>query len=816
MKYSGACMLNNYLKIIYRSMIKNRTYTLINVFGLSLGIACCILIFAYIGYEFSFDRYHENADDIYRIVQKRTAEGRTQELPSATGPMGPALVEEFLEVLDAARIMPTVIRSFIYEDKKFFQDGVFYVDNSIFNIFSFELIEGNPQTALEAPFTMVVTEETARKYFGDESPIGKTINWDNKFDYQVTGVVKEPLPNSHFTFTCMASFSTLIRYAPRIGSRWTIWGFATYLLLRENTDPEELEQKLVAFNERHLSQVLKEAGGTLETYLQPLKKIHLFSRLSSDLGTNNDIRLIRAFAAIAIIILCIACINYMNLATARSARRAREVGLRKVLGAERRSLISQFLGESFVFALLSLIIAVFIVRFVLPYFNSLASREISINYLNMPWLSAFLAMIVVFAGFFAGSYPAFFLSAIKPVVTLKGTHANSSKKAPVRSILVVSQFSVSIVLIICTLIIFNQQKHMRDKDLGFNKEHLYVIALQNKEVRIGLESFKNELLQIDDIISACATSMVPGEMYLFNTGTYPEGASEEQVFQMDNFYVDHDFLKTFEIKVVEGRGFSKEMPTDVTDALMVNETAVKELGWDEPIGKNVKVLIHPYDVSMGYTALRVIGVFRDIHQRSLYSAINPTFIQYIKNEGPIENRARRLTVRLATDDLSGTIAKIEQKWKDVYPNHPFHAFFLDEFFERLHRAEQKLGQIFRTFSVLAIIIGCLGLLGLASFTAEQRTKEIGIRKVLGSSVGSIVVMLCRKYLILIVVANAIAWPVAFFAMNKWLQSFSYSVTIGLMTFVVAALLTLVIAFGTVGYQSVKAARKNPVESLRYE
>jgi putative ABC transport system permease protein len=809
-------MFKNYLKITYRSMIKNKFYSLINVFGLSFGIACCILIFAYIGYEFSFDRYHKNADNIYRIVQKRTVEGRTQELPSSTGPMGPALVEEFPEVIDAARFMPTVIRSFIFEDRKFFQSGVFYADQSVFNIFSFELIEGDPKTALEAPFTMVVTEETAQKYFGDESPIGKTINWDNKFDYQITGVVKEPPPNSHFTFTCMASFSTLIPYAPRIGSRWTIWGFATYLLLQENADPEKLEQKLVGFNQRHLGQVLAEAGGTLETYLQPLKKIHLFSRLSSDLGTNNDIRLIRAFAAIALLILCIACINFMNLATARSAGRAREVGLRKVLGAERRRLISQFLGESFAFALLSLIIAMFIVWFALPYFNNLASREITINYINMPSLSLSLAGIVLFVGLFAGSYPAFFLSAISPVVSLKSSHAQRSKKVSIRSILVVSQFAVSVILLICTMIIFNQQKYMRNKELGFNKEHLYVIALQNEEVRVGLESFKNELLQIDGVISACGTSMVPGEMYLFNTGTYPEGASEEQVFQMDNFYVDHDFLKTFEIQVVKGRGFSKEMPTDFTDALMVNETAAEELGWDDPIGKKIKVLLHPFDTIAGYTPLRVIGVFQDIHQRSLYSVINPTFVQYIKNEGPIENRARRLTVRLATDDLPGTTAKIEQKWKDIYPNHPYHSFFLDEFFERLHRAEQKLGEIFRAFSLLAIIIGCLGLLGLAAFTAEQRTKEIGIRKVLGSSVGSIVVLLCRKYLGLIVIANAIAWPIAFFAMKKWLQSFPYPVTIGLMTFVITALLSFVIAFGTVGYQSVKAARKNPSDSLRYE
>jgi len=797
-------------------MIRNKSYSLINVFGLSLGIACCILIFAYISYELSYDRYHENSNSIYRLVARRTVEGRTQELPSVTGPMGPALINDFPEVLDAVRLMPTVIRSFFYEDKKFFQSGVFYADQSIFNVFSFELIEGDPVTALEAPFTMVVTQETAQKYFGDESPIGKTINWDNKYDYQVTGVVKEPPPNSHFTFSVLASFATLIRYAPRIGSRWTIWGFATYVLLQENTDPEDFEQKLVGFNAKHLGQVLKESGGTLEIYLQPLTKIHLHSRLNQDLGTNSDIRLIRAFAAIAIIILCIACINFMNLATARSARRAKEVGLRKVLGAERKKLVFQFLSESFVFALLSLIIAMFIVQFALPYFNNLASRDISINYLGMPWLSLFLAGIVVFVGIFAGSYPAFFLSAIRPVVTLKGTIVQSSGKSSVRSILVVSQFAVSIILIICTTVIFNQQKHMRNKKLGFTKEYLLAIALQNKEVRVGLESFKNELLKIPGIISTCGTSMVPGEMYLFNTGTYPEGASEEQMFRMDNFYVDHDFLRTFEIEVVEGRGFAKDMPTDVTDALMINETAAKRLGWDDPIGKKIKVLIHPFDDRSGYAPLRVIGVFRDIHQRSLYSAINPTFVQYIKNEGPIENRARRLTVRLDTNDLSGTMTMIEQKWKDIYPNYPYHSFFLDEFFDRLHGAEEKLGQIFRTFSVLAVIIGCLGLLGLASFTAEQRTKEIGIRKVLGSTVVSVVVLLCRKYVYLVVVANAIAWPIAFFAMKKWLQSYPYAVNIGLITFVLTALLAFAIALCTVGYQSIRAARKNPVESLRYE
>jgi len=783
-------MFKNYITIAYRNLVKHKFYSLINIFGLSLGITCCILIFAYIGYELSYDGYHKNADNIYRIASKRTVSGQTTYLARSPAPMGPTMVQDFPEVLDAVRFMPTVKRVFAYENTHFFQEGVLYVDQSLFDVFSFELIEGDPKTALEVPFTMVFTEKTAQKYFGDESPVGKIINWDNKFDYRLTGVVKDPPPNSHFTFNVLASFSTLIRYDPRLGSSWSV-SYQTYFLLHKNTDIRDFEQKLKGFNEKYLGPTLKESEIELETYLQPLKSIHLHSNLQGELGDNSDIRITYAFWAIAIVILLIACINFMNLSTARSASRVKEVGMRKVLGAQRTKLIVQFLGESFVFALLSLAIAIMMARLFLPYFTSLSGKDITLNYLGMTHLYAGLAAIVLFVGFVAGSYPALFLSAFKPISALRGHIQQGSRSSRFRSILVVFQFVISIILIICTIIVFNQHKYMQNKDLGFNKQNLLAVAIQNDEVRLGLESFKQELQNTIGIESAGASSMVPGEMYLFNIGTYPEGHSKDQMIRMDIFLVDYGYLDTFKIEVVRGRGFSKEIMTDFTDAVMINETAAKTMGWDDPVGKTIEI---PSDD--GLVRKAVIGVFKDIHQRSLYSVVAPTVIEYIGMEGAIENRARRLILRLNSDDLAETMTKIEQKWKKAFPNQPYYSFFLDEFFDGQHRAEEKLGSIIRTFSVLAVIIGCLGLFGLASFTAEQRTKEIGIRKVLGSSVSSIVVLLCRKFFLLVAIANVLAWPVAFFAMNKWLQNFPYPVEMGISTF--------------------KAARANPVDSLRYE
>ncbi len=803
-------MIKNYLKMAYRHIVKHKFYSAINVFGLSLGIACAILILAYIGYELSYDSYNKKADQIFRIVSKSTVSGQTSEMARSPAPVGPTMKDELPEVLDAVRFSPTVKRVFAYGDKTFFQEGVLYVDQSVFDVFSFEMIEGDPKTALEVPFTMVFTEKTALKYFGDENPVGKIVNWDNKFDYRVTGVVKDPPPNSHFTFNALASFSTFIKYDPRIGS-WNGGSFQTYLLLQENIDLKEFERKMKEFHEKYLGAALRERGIGLETYLQPLKSIHLHSNVQYELGDNSDIKLIYAFWAIAVIVLLIACINFMNLATARSAGRAREVGMRKVLGARRTKLVTQFLGESFVFTLLSLGLAVLLARLLLPHFSRLVNKDIALDSFERSSVYAVLAGIVLFVGFVAGSYPAFFLSRFKPISALRGRVSEGSRSAGFRSILVVFQFTLSIVLIICTMTVYAQHKYMQNKDLGFDKHNLLSVAIQNDEVRMGLESFKQELLNINGIEKAGLSSMVPGEMYLFNIGTYPEGHARDQMVRMDYFLVDYGFLDTFAIEVIQGRGFSKEITTDHTGAVMINETGAKTLGWSDPVGKTIEM-----PSAEGTARQQVIGVFKDIHQRSLYSVVAPTVIQYIGLKGPIENRARRLTLRLKPGDISKTLGMIEQKWKETFPSHPYFSFFLDEFFDNQHLAEQKLGNIFRIFAVLAVVIGCLGLFGLSSFLAEQRTREIGIRKVLGSSVSSIVALLCRKFFLLVAIANVLAWPVAFFAMNKWLQNFPYPVKMGVGIFVITAVFAFFIALFTVGFQAVKAARANPVDSLRYE
>ncbi|MFC1725850.1 aldo/keto reductase [candidate division KSB1 bacterium] len=732
------------------------------------------------------------------------------------------LKTDFVDILlyhsvdNAGRFAPTIKRYFKYKDKSFFQTGVLYADKSVFNVFSFEMIKGDAETALEVPFTMVITEETAKKYFGDEDPIGKVMNWDNSFEYTVTGVVKSPPPNSHFTFSVLASFSTFFKYDPRLENLWIGFGAPTYLLLNENTDYKVFENKIEEFKEKYIGQELSSRGIDLRSYLQPLESIHLYSNLAGELGTNGSIRLIYAFAAIAFIILIIACINFMNLSTARSAGRAKEIGLRKVLGAQRKKLVFQFLGESFLFAALSLICAVIIVWFIFPYFKSLAGAEISVDYLKMPMISAALIGIVIFVGIFAGSYPAFFLSGFKPVLTLKGIISRGGFESRFRSILVVSQFTISIFLIIFTIIIFNQQKYFKNKDLGFNKDHLLVISLQNEKARVNLENFKNELLNINGVVSAGASSLVPGETYLFINGTYPEGFTKDQLFMMENFHADFGFFNTYEIKTVKGRVFSKEIITDETQAVMINETAAEKFGWADPIGKEFNIVPGVRDNESDLERRIIIGVYKDFHHRSLYSPIVPTFIRQTSGKGNIRNRPRRLTLRIQDESISETLKKIDRKWKQFYPDQPYFYFFLDESYYDLHRAEEKLGSIFRAFAVLAVLIGCLGLFGLASFSAEKRTKEIGIRKAIGASIKAIVILLCKEFFSLVIIANVIAWPAAYFISYKWLQNFPYAAGINVSIFFFTLILSLIVALVTVGYQSVKAALTNPVDSLRNE
>ncbi|MFC1492721.1 ABC transporter permease [candidate division KSB1 bacterium] len=808
-------MFRNYLKITYRNLVRHKSYSLINIFGLSLGIVCCILIFTYIGYEFSYDTMHENADNIYRICSIRSVEGGTIEMNGIPTPLVPVLKEDYPEVVTTFRISATVKRAYRYKEKTFLEDGVFYAENGFIEMFSFDVVKGDTKTALEAPFTMVITESMAEKYFGDEDPIGKIIEWDNNFEYIVTAVLKDPPKNIHFSFNAIASYSTYFKYDPRIGTSWAITP-STYLLLKDNTDHVEFEKKLENLIDKYRRPLLQTLGAESKFFLQPLKSIHLRSNISGELGRNNSISNIYTFAAIALVIALIACINFINLATARSACRVKEVGMRKVFGAKRKKLIIQFLGESIVFTIISLISAIIIAWLVFPYFKVLASKEITLEFLNTPILAAFFIGIVILVGLISGSYPAFFLSAFKPISALRGDIQKGSKRSLFRSILVVIQSAVSIVLLICTIVIFNQQDFMKNKDLGFDKNDLLVINLQTDIVRRNLESFKYELVNINGVKSATSSSLVPGEIYLRRNNVFPDGATQDQSVGMDNYRIDEDFFSTMGMEIVKGRGFSREITTDIDNSILINETAAALMGMDDPVGRTLYIAPDFNEPQTGPVPKTIIGVYKDIHIRSLYASIQPEFVRYAGTEGVIQNRARRLILRLDTDDIPGTVANIEKKWKENFPQVALYHFFFVDSFNNIHIRETKLGNLIRAFAVIAVIVACLGLFGLASFTAEQRTREIGIRKVLGSTVNSIIIMLCREFVYLILIANVIAWPVSFYLMSRWLQNFPYPVALSIGTFFITAFLALTIAVITVGYQSFKAAKSDPVESLRYE
>ncbi len=809
-------MFKNYLIITIRNFIRNRSFSLINIAGLSIGITCCILILAFVGYEFSFDRYHEHRDDIYRILSETTINGVVNK--SATCPMrfAPTIVNDFPEVVEAARINPTVKRSFIYQDKQFFESNVYYADHAIFDVFSFELIEGDRETILEAPFTMVITEKTARKYFGDESPVGKIMNWDNKFDYAITGVVRDPPPNSHFTFTVLASFTTYFTYDPRLAEYWWGWNVPTYIRLENGMDYKSFEKKFEQFNQQYFGEVLEERGILFRNWLEPLKKIHLYSTVGGGLGEQGNIKVVYAFISVAVIILIIACVNFINLTTARYTNRAKEVGLRKVVGAKRRNLITQFLSESALYGFFSLVIAVFCAQLLLPQFNNLADRSIDINYIQLPWLAISLAIILIFVTTIAGIYPSIFLSAFNPIAVLKNEIIRRKGNILFRSVLVVFQFSISIFLIIFTLVVQAQHRYMANKDLGFSKENILAIALQNEPVRLKLESFKDELLKMNGIVRTGASSMVPGEMYLFNASVYPEGFTKDQTLNMQNFLVDYGYFDVLDIEIVKGRGFLLDFTADHENGIVINETVAKAYNWVDPIGKKLNVVYSLENNQTTTGQFEIIGVCKDFHNRSLYSEISPLFINYISNEGSISLRARRLIVKLNGIDIPGTLDLIRQKWEEFYPEMPYYSFFLDEFYDSQHRAEERMSNLFSLFSLLAIFIACLGLFGLAAYTTEQRTREIGIRKVVGSTARAVIILLSRNYLRLIGISNLIAWPAAFLIIRKWLQNYPYRTELSLTPFIITTLVTLLLAFVTVIYQSGKAALINPAETLKYE
>ncbi len=785
-------MLKNYLKIALRNIRRQKGYSFINIAGLAIGMACCILILLWVQDELSYDRFHENAGDIYRVIQDIKFADHDTTWAITQGPLGPSLKADFPEIINATRITGRGFR-LTYGDKSF-DEALRMADGSIFEMFTFPLVKGDPATALSDPHSIVITEEMAEKYFGEEDPLGKTIKADNQWDFQVTGILKKVPRNSHlqFDFLIPFIFGRELNYTV---DNWRNSQFRTYVQLKNGVPVQEVIQKISGYL---YEKPTLEKDAKLN--LQPLTRIHLYSNYEFD-SAHGDITYVTIFSIIAFFILFIACINFMNLATAKSGNRAKEVGMRKVAGAHKTDIVRQFYGESILLAFIALLVALTIVWLLLPTFNNLAAKELSMGVSGNIVVLLGLLGITLLTGVISGSYPALFLSAFQPVKILKGSLQSGSKGSVFRKILVVFQFALTILLIVCTIVVYNQLNYMRNMKLGYNKEYMIYKGMRG-DVRAKFDSVKNELLQNPNILGVTASSSVPTYGYTFSNSLWRwEGQDPNEETLMRAVFVDLDYFKTFGMEIVEGRSYSKEFPTDATEAIMVNEEAVRVMGMESPIGKRL---------SIGDNNLKIIGVVKNYHFRSLRQEIDPLILICLPNQCGV------LFARLKSENMPETIGYMENIWKEFAPGHPFNYRFLDEALDDLYRSEQRIGTILRYFSILAIFISCLGLFGLASFMAEQRTKEIGIRKVLGASVSNIVLLLSREFTKWVLLANIIAWPVAYYAMYKWLQSYAYSTNIALWSFILSGVIALVIATVAVSYQSIKAAVTNPADSLRYE
>jgi putative ABC transport system permease protein len=784
--YWSVQMIKNYTKITFRNLKKNKFYSFINITGLAIGIASCLIIFLWVQNELSYDRFHENAGKLYRIFQESPQGDRIFRFMSTPSGLGPLLKEQYPEIVHTARHTPA--RWDIGREEIYFRESVALVDDSFLKMFSFPLLEGTPQAALEDPYSIVISEEMREKYFSGEDPLGQTLSVEGSLDLKVTGVLQDIPKDSHLPFDCLVPFKLLGEF----GYDMKDWGnnnYWTYVQLTENASAQEVEAKISGIIQEHVPR------SSSILHLQPVVRIHLYNP-----GGGGLITYIYIFSGMAVFILLIACINYMNLSTARSTKRAREVGIRQVVGANRIQLIKQFMGESVFYAFIALIIGLAIVHLLLPLLSQLAGKPLSMDYS----ISMILVLIglTLFTGLLAGIYPAFILSSFQAISALKGVFKSRGGRALFRRVLVVTQFSLSIFLIIGTLFVFRQMDFMMNRELGYNKENIVCVPMRGQLYR-NYQVFKTRLLENPSIISLTRANTTP-DIKQSSIADYDitwDGREEGDNFPGINVMgVDEDYLKTLKMEMAEGRFFSEQIQTDSTDSWVINEAAAEAMGLKSPLGIGVY-----WSEYKG----KIIGVIKDFHFSSLHEEIEPLLMR-------MNLWMDNILVRIRSDNIPATIGFMQKTLKDLLPHYTFEYEFLDTRIENLYRTEQRMEKILTLSTIIAIFISCLGLLGLASFTAEQRTKEIGIRKVLGSTVAGVVFLLSKEFIKWVFLANLIAWPVAYFAVHSWLENFAFRTRIGWEIFLLSGCLALVISLLTVCYQSVKAALANPVDSLRYE
>ncbi|MDR6940390.1 ABC transporter permease [Mucilaginibacter pocheonensis] len=804
-------MIKSFIKLAFKSLLKNKGVTAVNILGLAMGLAVSMLIVFYVTDELSYDHYNTNVRRIYRVNTDIKFGGNASSYAITPPPLAATLVNDFPEVESATRLLHDVGVRIKKGSENIQEDRVAYSDPGIFSIFTLPMMAGDPKTALKAPNTAVITESTAKRYFNSTQVIGKTLVINNTNNYKITGVIKDIPSASHFNFDFFLSMASK---AEDKSQNWLNYVVSTYILLKPNASPQTLTARLPAMVKRTFNGMANNAANNLDVMekhgdyvrmnLTPLTDIHLRSNRQYELGANSSIQYIYIFSAVALFILLLACINFMNISTARSANRAREVGVRKVMGSSRASLIKQFLTESVLVTLIATIAAVLAAWALLPLFNEVANKNLSITPQIAMWLLPVLIIIVLAIGILAGSYPAFFLSAFQPADVLKGKLSAGFKGSKLRNFLVVFQFSISIFLIVGTVVIYNQLHYIQSRDMGFNRNQ--VLIVKNAQV-LGKQAkiLQQQVKQLPGVLNATLSGFLPTKSNRAPDAVFSSQAADPKSALFTEIWnVDEDYLSTMGMKVIKGRNFSKAFGTD-SSGVLINEAAAKMLGYyNDPLTKKV---YRP--TPKGSQEYRVLGIVKDFNFNSLRENITPVVMFLAPDNGA-------LSIRVNTANFQSFVPQIKQMWKNLNPNEHFEYSFMDADFDAAYRTEQRTGTLFLIFTTLAVIIACLGLFSLAAYAAEQRNKEIGIRKVLGASVSAIVAMLSKDFIKLVLVSFLIAAPLAWLLMNKWLQEFAYRQNVQWWVFVVTALATVIIAFITISFQSVKAAMANPVDSLKNE
>ncbi|MRG46246.1 FtsX-like permease family protein [Chitinophaga sp. SYP-B3965] len=807
-------MIRNYFKLAFRNLWRNKVFTAINISGLAMGIAICLVIILFIKNEWSYDRYNEKAGRIVRVVFKGTVQGQAMKEANVMPPTAQTLLKDYPEVEAATRLRTTGNATFSHGEKSFKEEGLAFADANFFSVFTLPFVKGDPSTALLEPNTIVISEAIAQKYFGQEDPMGKLLEVKSQNAIlKVTGVMKAIPVNSHFHFDI---FTSMVSLPDQSSDSWMTSGYFTYLLLKPGIAWQQLDAKLPQVVEKYMGPQLHQSmgftlaefrkkGNDIGLYLQPLTDIHLRSNLMpmTEMEPPGDIRYVYIFGAVALFMLLIACINFMNLSTAGASKRAREVGIRKVLGSAKTDLIRQFLLESILLTGFAMLLGLVLVYLALPVFNHLTGKDLSLGLTTNPWLIPGLMLFGLFVGVLAGSYPAFMLSSFNPVKVLKGRFTGGRATMGLRSGLVVFQFSISIILIMGTLVVYKQLMYIQNKKLGYEKDQVIVLP-ETSQLGPNENAFRERLLQDPRVVNISTSGYLPaGPTYNNNFFVYAkEEAAQIKTLRYD---VDYNYIPTMSMQVIAGRNFSKTFGTD-SSAVILNETAVKALGWDNSNALGQTITKSNKEDKVTY---HVIGIVKDFHFKSLHEQISPLVMV-------LANYSGTMIVKAKTKDISGLLADMYKEWASFKAAAPLNYSFLDERFKATYEAEQKIALILGISAGLTIFVACLGLFGLATFTAEQRTKEIGVRKVLGATVTSIVALLSRDFLKLVLIANVLALPVAWWVMNRWLQDFAYRINISWWVFVVATFSAVLIALVAVGFHSIKAALTNPVKSLRGE